>query len=114
MDVLSGKLIVMCIVYFIYFVLTSSNSNEAKSGSESHNDAEKEPQLDTNRKPDKTKKQVVQNKGSSDLTEIYFQVHFDLGFPKNYKPIQKIYTCNSTVHDKLFAGKEYNYSICLN
>lgn len=114
MDVLSGKLIVMCVVYFIYFVLTSSSSSEAKSGSECCNNEEKEPQLNTNSKSNKTESQEMNNRTSSDLTEIYFQVHFDLGFPKNYKPIQKIYTCNSTVHDKLFVGKEYNYSICLN
>lgn len=114
MDELSGKFIVMCVVYFIFYVLTSLGNNEEKSDSIFSNDEAKEPQLDIDRNFDKTKSHLEKNKSSSDLTEIYFQVHFDFGFSNKYKPLSKIYTKNNTVHEKVFSGKKCLYNICLN
>lgn len=113
MDESTGKFIVICFIYFVFYVLTSSGSNEKKSNTKNSHDAENEP-LDINSNSDKTNNHNEKNKDSSGLTVIYFQVHFDLGFSNKFKPFTKIYTNNCTVHDKKFFGKKCSYCICLN
>jgi hypothetical protein len=114
MDESMDKLIVMCFVYFVFYILTSSGSNDENSDTKNSNDEGKEPQLDIDRSSDKTKSHAEKNKDSSDCTVIYFQEHFDLVFSNKFKPLTKIYINNSTVHVKKFSSKKCSYCICLN